>query len=106
MVTVKIADQAKVLQEVTPEWITSTINRNRITGKGNPIEVQIESTNANLTLFANCSKSGTANPSNEIESRIVFLWEDMVLSKRDLDPSLLHEFLKRMDRWVSFVPKN
>lgn len=104
MVNVSIADQTKALQQVNPEWIRSTINKNRVMGNQNCVEIDIDSENANLQLTANCGESN-AKPSNDIESRITFLWDDLVLSKDDLDPTALYDFLKRVDQWVSYVPK-
>ncbi|MDZ7682671.1 MAG: hypothetical protein U5J63_13400 [Fodinibius sp.] len=106
MVKVTIADQTKALQEVTSEWITSTISKNRIMNKENSVEINIDSDNVNLNLFANCAQAGQEDPSNDIEGRIVFLWHELVLGESDLDPSAIYDFLKRMDEWVSFVPKS
>ncbi len=105
MVTFKISDQSKKLQEVSPEWIRSTISKNRVMGKDNRIEINIESENANLVLFANCEQAGTEKASNDIENRIVFHWNNLVLSQDDLDPGSIYDFLKKMDHWVSFVPE-
>lgn len=105
MVTVTISDQSKKLQEVNPEWITSTISKNRVMNKENIIEINIDSENVNLKLFANCAQAGQAKASNDLENRIIFLWDELVLSKDHLVPSAIYDFLKRMDRWVSFVPK-
>lgn len=105
MVTVKISDQSKKLQEVTPEWITSTISKNRVMNKVNTVEIDIDSENVDLTLFANCPEAGQAKASNDTESRIIFHWNDLVVDKKDLDPSAIYDFLKKMDHWVSFVPK-
>ncbi|MDZ7716376.1 MAG: hypothetical protein U5J95_09215 [Balneolaceae bacterium] len=58
-----------------------------------------------LNLFANCEQAGRAKAANKLESRVVFLWNELVLDKDDLDPNAIYEFLKRMDEWVSFVPK-
>lgn len=105
MVKIKISDQTKPLQRVNSDWITSTISKNRVIGKANSVEINIDSENANLNLFANCDQAGQEKASNDIESRILFLWDKLVLSKHDLDPNALYDFLKRMDQWVSYVPK-
>lgn len=73
-------------------------------GKENSVEINIDSENAKLNLFANCAQAGQEKASNDIENRILYHWNDLVLSKHDLDPSALYDFLKRMDQWVSFVP--
>lgn len=72
----------------------------------NSVEINIDSENVKLDLFANGAQAGQAKASNDIESRVIFHWERLVLSKTDLDPTGIYEFLKQMDRWVSFVPKN
>lgn len=105
MVTVKVSDQSKKLQEVTSEWITNTISKNRIMNKDNTVEINIDSDNIKLDLFANCPQAGKAKASNEIENRIVFHWNNLVLDQDDLDPKALYDFLQKMDHWVSFVPK-
>lgn len=102
MVKVRIAEQSKTLSEITPAWITKTINKNRIMDIENEVEVDIDSQNAKLKL---CTAGDKVKPTNEIESRITFLWDDIVLSEHDLDPNALYDFLKRMDEWVSFIPK-
>lgn len=106
MVKVSIADQTKALQQVSREWMQSTINKNRVMGKENCVKISIDSQNATLELTTNCGKTTDAKPSNDIENRIIFLWNELVLSKEDLDPTALYDFLKRMDQWVSFVPKS
>ncbi|MDZ7691946.1 MAG: hypothetical protein U5K69_12595 [Balneolaceae bacterium] len=105
MIKITIADQTKPIQEASPEWIRSTINKNRVMGKQNCVKIDIDSENANLQLTTNCGETANAKPSNDIESRLTFLWDDLVLSKDDLDPAALYDFLKRMDQWISFVPK-
>lgn len=74
-------------------------------GKENTLEINIDSENVKLDLFANSAQAGQAKASNDIENRIVFLWQNIVLSKDDLDPNAVYDFLKRMDQWVSFVPQ-
>lgn len=105
MVEVTIGDETKSLQEVSTEWMTNTISRNRIMNNDNSVKVNIASDNMKLDLFANCPQAGSAKASNDIESRVVFLWNELVLSKDDLDPNAIYDFLKRMDEWVTFVPK-
>ncbi len=75
-------------------------------GKENPVEVNIDSENVDLNLFANCEQAGQEEASNNIESRITFLWDNLVLSKHDLDPTALSDFLERMEEWVEYVPKD
>lgn len=106
MVKVSIANQTKALQQVNVEWIQSTINKNRVMGTKNCVKISIDSKNATLELTTNCGESTDVKPSNDIENRIIFLWNELVLSKEDLDPTTLYDFLKRMDQWVSFVPKS
>lgn len=104
MVKVKIADQSHAIQEVNYEWIRSSINKNRVMGNQDCVEIDIDSENVKLKLFANCGQPEETKATNEIESRIIFLWNELVLSKEDLDTRSLYDFLKRMDKWVSFVP--
>lgn len=104
MVEVKISDQSKVLGEVTPEWLRSTISKNRVMNKRNCLEVNIDSENASLQLYANCEGKEDSKPSNDIESRILFLWNDIVLDDHDLNPDSIYDFLNRMEEWISFVP--
>lgn len=73
-------------------------------GKRNSVQISIESDNATIQLFAN-SDEGTEKPSNDIESRITFLWDKLVLSNHELNPDALYNFLGRMDEWVSYIPK-
>ncbi len=73
--------------------------------KRNDLEVNIDSENAHLRLYANCEGKESSRPSNDIESRIIFLWNDIVLADHDLNPDSIYDFLKRMDEWISFVPK-
>lgn len=105
MVTVKVSDQSKALQQVTPEWLRKIISKNRLMGVTNCVNIGIDSENARLQLYANCDGKTASKPSNDIESRIVFLWDELVLNKHDLEPDAIYDFLKRMDEWVSFVPK-
>lgn len=105
MVQVTITDETKPLNEVNRDWLTSKISKNRVMGKENSLEINIDSENVELDLFANCERAGQTEASNDIEGRIVFLWDDLVLSKHDLDTGSLCDFLKRMDQWVSFVPQ-
>lgn len=105
MIKVSVSDQTKTLPEINPQWIQSIINKNRVMGKKNCIKIDINSENVNLVLTTNCESKADVNPSNEFESRIIFLWNDLVLSKDDVDSTRLYEFLKRIDHWVSFVPK-
>ncbi|MDZ7659669.1 hypothetical protein [Fodinibius sp.] len=105
MVKITIADQTKPLEEVDLEWISGTISKNRIMDKENPVEINIETDTINLDLFANHPKAGQEKATNYIESRVLFHWKELVLSKDNLDPKALSEFLKQMKRWVSFVPK-
>lgn len=105
MIKVSVSDQTKTLREVNPQWIQSIINKNRVMGKQICIEIDINSENVNLVLTTNCGSKTDVTPANEFESRIIFLWNDLVLSKEDIDSAGLYEFLKRIDHWVSFVPK-
>lgn len=105
MVKVTIADETKVLNEVTSDWITSTISKNRVMDKENPVEINIDSDHAKLDLYANCPEAGQAKASNDIENRILFNWDKLVLSKDDLDPGAIYEFLKNLDHWISYIPK-
>lgn len=105
MVEVKVSDQSRVLGEVTPEWLRSVISKNRVMNKRNCLEVKIDSENVRLQLYANCDGKEDSKPSNDIESRIIFLWNDIVLDDYDLNPDSIYDFLKRMDEWISFVPK-
>ncbi|MDZ7773799.1 MAG: hypothetical protein U5K31_13825 [Balneolaceae bacterium] len=105
MTTLSIADETKPLQEVSLDWIVSTISRNRIMDIRNCVVVEIESEKIDLRLTANCEDQRQANSSNEFESRIMFLWKDLVLSEDDLDPHALYDFLQRMDQWVAYEPK-
>ncbi|MEX0648182.1 MAG: hypothetical protein WEA56_14210 [Balneolaceae bacterium] len=102
MVSIKIGDQTKSIEETNLEWIRRTISRNRVTGSPNSIEIEIDSENAHLKLFANVSQTPEVTTSNEIEDRILFLWQDLVLSKQDVDADSLYDFINRMDHWISF----
>lgn len=74
----------------------------------NPICVKININTETASLFLTtqkCDSYQEPNPSNDIERRVVFLWNDLVMSKDDLDGPAIYNFLKRVDHWVSFVPK-
>ncbi len=80
MVKISIANQTKAIQQVSSEWIRSTINKSRVMGKQNCVKIDIDSENPNLQLTTNCGESTDAKPLNDIESRISFLWNDLVAS--------------------------
>ncbi|MEX2573724.1 MAG: hypothetical protein WD317_05480 [Balneolaceae bacterium] len=105
MIKIKIADKTQSFHEENFEWIKSEINKNRVMGKQNCIEVDISTENVKLTLFAHCGENNEVKPSNDIESRIVYLWHELVLSKPDIDTFALFDFHKRTKRWIAFVPK-
>lgn len=106
MIKVNICGEEKPLQEINSEWLNRIINRNRI--QGNPICVQVEisASTVNLTLqTAECKGYEKAVGRSDIEQRVIYLWEELVLSQNDLTGVALFDFLTRMEQWVSFVPK-
>ncbi|MEX0724164.1 MAG: hypothetical protein WD357_05805 [Gracilimonas sp.] len=106
MITVNICGEEKPLQEINTEWISRIINRNRIQNKPICVNVNISATTVNLNLQTlNCKGYEKAIGGSDIENRVIHLWEELVLSQNDLSGAVLFDFLKRMEEWVSFVPK-
>lgn len=106
MITINICGEENTLQEVNTEWINRIINRNRIQGKPICVKVNISASTVNLTLqTTDCKNYKKAVAGSDIENRVIYLWEELVLSQKDLTGIALFDFLKRMEEWVSFVPK-
>ncbi|MEX0719302.1 MAG: hypothetical protein WD059_01455 [Balneolaceae bacterium] len=106
MITVHICGEEKTLQEVDTDWITRVLNRNRIQENSICVKVDVNGNSTDLKLATpNCDDFAPAKGKNEIEKRIIFLWEEMVLSKKDIFATQIYDFLTRMEQWASFVPK-
>lgn len=106
MITINICGEEKTLQEINTEWINRIINRNRIQGKPICVNVNISASTVNLNLQTmDCKGYKEATGGSDIENRVIHLWEELVLSQKDISGVILFDFLTRMEQWVSFVPK-
>lgn len=107
MVQVQVCEDQKPLQQVDASWISKNLNKNRVMGNPICVKVSIETDTVHLILSTSlCKDHQKPKPSNDIERRITFLWDDLVMSKDDLDGRTIKSFLAQLDHWVSFAAAN
>lgn len=106
MISLNICGEEKTFHEINTDWISRIINRNRIQGNPICVKVNISSPTAKLSLItSNCDDFAEPNGKNEIENRIIYLWEDLVINQSDIFAGTIYDFLSRTEQWVSFDPE-
>lgn len=100
MITIRIGEEHRSLQEATPSWITEQIQRRRADGQAVCVRVSIQHGGLNMSLATpNCaSTQGGGRPPTQNEKELFTLWADRGLNDPDFSGGNLVAFVAQLRR--------
>ena len=102
MVTVRIGNETRSVNEADENWITQQISRRRRDGQNVCAEVSINTGGLNLRLTTPAcgSVGGGGRPPNNNEQQVFELWDKRGLNSTDFTGGNLVAFVKELDRML------
>ena len=100
MVSIRIGNEQRNLDEIDESWINQQINRRRAAGQTVCVQVTVNSGNLNLTLSTpTCAGIGGGGRAPNLDEREVFdLWAKLGLNDARFTGGELVAFLKQLRR--------
>lgn len=102
-VTVKIAGEARSLEEADANWVIQRINGLRKAGQSVCLEMSIRTSEVRMALTSpDCEPSGSSGrQANRREQEVFKLWEQMGLNQADFNGGHVNTFLQRLRHLLS-----
>lgn len=100
-IKIKIGSEQRTLAEANPDCINQQINRRRNDSEAVCVRISVECPGIRLVLSTpDCPTGGGTRRPNREEERILLLWEERGLSRRDFTGGNVVAFLKQLDDLV------
>ena len=101
MISIKIGETERTLEEATPDWINQQINRRRSDGASICVSVRIRCPGIDMALSTpGCPGTTGGRSPNRDERRVFQLWDDRGLNEEDFTGGNLVAFLRQLQDLV------
>ncbi len=101
MVTIRVGNDSRQLEDADESWITQQINNRRREGVAVCVMVMIRTSNLNVTLATPaCGSGGGGRAPEPDEARIIDLWSKHRLQSNDFNGGNLVAFIKQLDKFL------
>jgi hypothetical protein len=99
MISVKVGNDEKPLDDVSPDWIVQQIERRRRDGIAVCVVVSVRTTDLNMHLSTpECAGGAGGRPPNARERAVLELWQKHGLNEAGFAPAHVVAFLVQLKR--------
>ena len=100
MITVRIAEEERQLDDADEQWINQQINWRRADGQSVCVRVTVHKDGLDMALSTpNCASGGGGRPPHPREMEVFDLWNQRGLNNADFTGGNLVAFLKQLRRF-------